>query len=157
MKGARAVRIRPIGETEFEVVGRMWQESMHRAYTWLRPDQFHPLDEALRYFTGTICVECEVFIAVRGDEIVGVLALDEQIVDHLFVHPDHWRSGIGTLLLEHAMELRPEGLQLVTLQRNERARRFYEAHGFVVTKTGTSPPPESEPDVWYAWRSKRKG
>ena len=47
----------------------------------------------------------------------------------------------------------PGELALVTLQRNARARLFYEKRGFVVSKVGVSPAPESEPDVWYAWRA----
>ena len=53
--------------------------------------------------------------------------------------------------LERAKTLHPVSLELVTLQRNERARRFYESRGFVTTKFGISPPPESEPDVHYRW------
>jgi hypothetical protein len=42
-------------------------------------------------------------------------------------------------------------LRLVTLQRNDRARRFYEHRGFAAYEFGRSPPPEDEPDVWYRW------
>ena len=85
------------------------------------------------------------------DRIVGVLALEGDWLDHLFIAPGSWEIGIGSALLDHAKRLRPSGLTLVTLQRNERARRFYEARGFVTTKLGVSPPPESEPDIYYAW------
>jgi hypothetical protein len=43
-------------------------------------------------------------------------------------------------------------LGLFTHQRNEKARRFYEARGFVAVRFGMSPPPENEPDVRYEWR-----
>ena len=61
------------------------------------------------------------------------------------------RCGVGTALLRKAAELSPDGLRLFTFQRNERARSFYEKHGFRVVKFGTSPPPENEPDVEYRW------
>jgi len=129
----------------------MWQDSQRAAYTWFREDQRHPFEEALTFFRESICDRCEVWLAIEGDRVVGMLALEGAYVDHLFVHPDFWGMRIGSLLLDHAKSLHPGGLELVTLQRNERARRFYEARGFEVTRFGTSPPPENEPDVYYRW------
>jgi ribosomal protein S18 acetylase RimI-like enzyme len=55
-------------------------------------------------------------------------------------------------MIEHARSLSPSLLELHTHQRNERARRFYEQHSFSVVQLGVSPPPESEPDVFYRWQ-----
>jgi GNAT superfamily N-acetyltransferase len=55
-------------------------------------------------------------------------------VRSIFVHPDAWRTGVGSALLEHALEgLAAEGYRAATLWSfagNERANRFYEHHGF---------------------------
>jgi ribosomal protein S18 acetylase RimI-like enzyme len=52
----------------------------------------------------------------------------------LNVHPDVWRSGVGTALVERALELlAEEGYDEVTLwsfDDNERANAFYERLGF---------------------------
>jgi ribosomal protein S18 acetylase RimI-like enzyme len=52
----------------------------------------------------------------------------------IFVHPDAWRSGVGSALLEHAMsELAGQGYRAATLwsfDDNDRANGFYERHGF---------------------------
>lgn len=145
------VEIRRIRADEIDEAGRMWQRSMRDAYSWLRAEQLHPLEEALRFFRDAICVRCDVWVATAGARVVGVMALEGDVLQHLFIDPDHQRRGIGGRLLDVAMDLSPRHLSLVTLQRNTRARRFYEKRGFVATRTGTSPPPESEPDVWYAW------
>jgi GNAT superfamily N-acetyltransferase len=147
------LEVRRIRRDEIDETGRMWQRSQRAAYTWFRPEQFHPLEDALAYFRNTICEGRNVWVARYQGEVVGVLALDGEFLDHLFVDPDHQGRGIGSRLLEKAMSLNPERLKLVTLQRNQRARRFYEKRGFVVTKRGTSPPPESEPDIWYEWHA----
>lgn len=143
--------IRLMEPSEAGATARMWQDSQHAAYTWFRVDQRHPFDEALEFFRDSICRRCEVWVAVEQDRVVGLLALEGDCIDHLFVDPDRWGSGVGSRLLDRAKVLHPQGLELVTLQRNERARRFYEARGFVITKFGISPPPESEPDVCYRW------
>ncbi len=145
--------IRRIDASEIEATGRMWQASQRAAYTWFREDQRHPLDDALGFFRDSICESCEVWVAVEADRVIGMLALEGSTIDHLFVDPEVWGVGVGSLLLAHAKGLHPDGLELVTLQRNERARRFYESRGFVATKFGTSPPPENEPDVYYRWSS----
>ena len=144
--------VRSMRPDEAETTARMWQRSQRAAYTWFREDQRHPLDDAIAFFKDSICQRCEVYVAVdENQRILGVLALEGDFLDHLFIDPDFWAAGIGSALLDHAKRLRPAQLTLVTLQRNERARRFYESRGFMVTKLGVSPPPENEPDVHYEW------
>jgi len=143
--------IRLMEPSEIEATARMWQDSQRAAYTWFREDQRHPFGAALEFFRDSICKRCEVWVATEPNRVVGMLALEGDYIDHLFVAPDDWGIGIGSRLLDHAKVLHPQGLELVTLQRNERARRFYEARGFVTAKFGISPPPECEPDVYYRW------
>jgi ribosomal protein S18 acetylase RimI-like enzyme len=55
-------------------------------------------------------------------------------IERLYTHPRAWRRGAGRALLERAVEaLRAAGLEqawLVTEERNEGARRFYERVGW---------------------------
>lgn len=52
----------------------------------------------------------------------------------IYLHPDHWRQGIGTSLFRSAERmLRERGYSLISLwvlEANDAARRFYEAMGF---------------------------
>ncbi len=73
--------------------------------------------------------------AVAGPDREGhaVTAVGE--VSALYVHPDHWRRGVGTALLSSAVEhLRGDGFAqalLWVLATNVHARRFYESQGWV--------------------------
>ncbi len=70
-----------------------------------------------------------------------------------YVDPSAWRSGAGSLLLDHAKQRRPNGLKLWTFQRNALARAFYRGHGFVdVRETDGSANEEREPDVMLEWK-----
>jgi GNAT superfamily N-acetyltransferase len=83
-------------------------------------------------------------LAVVGERVAGLLShglsRDEDSprevgeVRALFVHPDHWRSGIGTALVANALErLRDDGCTEATLwsfRDNQRANAFYERQGF---------------------------
>ncbi len=55
-------------------------------------------------------------------------------LSRMFVDPEHWRRGIGSLLLDRAVEeMRKRGYrkaQLFTPKRNIRSRRFYERHAW---------------------------
>jgi GNAT superfamily N-acetyltransferase len=53
----------------------------------------------------------------------------------LYSHPDHWEQGHGSLVIEEVLNRVKAtgcpGCFLYVLRENERARRFYEKHGFV--------------------------
>jgi len=109
-------------------------------------------EQNLTFFREVIYVESQVWIAAEDATVLGLIALKDNEIDRLYVAPEFQRQGIGSALLDKARELSPEWLGLFTHQRNEKARRFYEARGFSAVRFGMSPPPESEPDVRYEWR-----
>ena len=54
-------------------------------------------------------------------------------LDHLFVHKDHQRRGIGTLLLEAIEAIaRREAMPILRTEASLTARPFFEAHGFAL-------------------------
>jgi ribosomal protein S18 acetylase RimI-like enzyme len=146
-----AIAVRRMREDEAAPACALWTRSKKRAFSWLAIEQAHTAAEDWAYFSGTVCQRCELWVALRGDRIVGMMALDGGHVDQLFVEPSDQGSGVGSALLAHAQALHPRGLSLFTFQRNERARAFYEARGFRAVRFGVSPAPESEPDVRYEW------
>ena len=52
----------------------------------------------------------------------------------LYVHPDYWGQGYGSALMEEVLNRMKTagypGCCLYVLRENNRARRFYEKHGF---------------------------
>ena len=54
-------------------------------------------------------------------------------LDHLFVHKDHQRRGIGTLLLTAIEAIaRREAIPVLRTEASLTARPFFEAHGFAL-------------------------
>ena len=151
MTGA-GVRVREATAQDHVAIVRVWHETKQDAYPYLPLEQGRSLEEDQGFFAGFIEPRCELWVALRGNAVVGFLALDGSYVDRLYVHPAEQRSGAGAALLAAARERSPEGLELHTHQENGSARAFYEKHGFVAVRFGTSPPPESAPDVEYHWR-----
>ena len=73
------------------------------------------------------------YVAVRWAETKPFVGDDEAGLKELYVHPDRWGEGVGGELLKRAIETLPDGIEAVlleTLDGNDRAAGFYEAHGF---------------------------
>lgn len=72
------------------------------------------------------------------DETKDFVGADEAGLKELYVDPAHWSAGVGTALLEAAVDLADDATALVleTLAGNDVGRRFYEARGF--ERRGTS-------------------
>jgi putative acetyltransferase len=114
------------------------------------PDLHTPEDD-LWFFRELVFPECEVWVAGE-DRLVGFCAYRTGWVDHLYVHPDVHRRGVGSALLSKAMESHPH-LNLWVFQKNAAAIRFYAARGFrLVDETDGRRNEEREPDALYEWR-----
>ncbi|WP_421710196.1 GNAT family N-acetyltransferase [Algihabitans sp.] len=84
--------------------------------------------------------------------IVGFFALVDDDLEQLYVHPEFYRRGIGSRLLDKAKTLSLRRLRLFTFQRNGRARAFYEAKSFtMIDSSDGSRNEEREPDCFYEW------
>jgi ribosomal protein S18 acetylase RimI-like enzyme len=62
--------------------------------------------------------------------MAGFIALVEGHIDQLYVDPSHQRCGIGSTLLDRALESSGGPVTLHVFEGNKPARRFYEQHGF---------------------------
>lgn len=132
------------------------------AGVWLRsfaaalPDVVRPRsdDEVRDYFRHVLVPLRETWVAgAAGEGVVGVLVLEGEELDQLYLEPG-WRGrGLGDRFVRLAKERSPTGLSLWTFQVNTPAHRFYERHGFTaVERTDGSGNEEREPDVRYRWR-----
>ena len=146
--------IRPFrNDDEIDTV-RVWHRAGRAAYTYLPGWQAFTLEGAGQVFRDVIRAQCEIWVGTKDDRIVAYLAMNGSYIDRMYVDPDHWRQGWGAQLIAHAKSISPKRLELHTHQENHVARKLYEKHGFRAVKFGTSPPPESAPNVEYHWMQK---
>jgi ribosomal protein S18 acetylase RimI-like enzyme len=144
-------RIRKFRDTdEADVVG-VWYRSGMAAYTYLPTWQAMTLEQARWVWTNIIRPKCTIWVGTLDEQIVAYLAMHGSYIDRLYVDPAEWRKGWGTRFVNLAKQLSPQGLELHTHVENLAARALYERHGFKAVRFGTSPPPESAPDVEYHW------
>lgn len=146
-----SLHLREYQDSDLEMVVRMWHDSKRAAYKYVPVQQAYTLDDDRSFFLDVIIRKCDVWLAEQASQIDGMLAINGDLVDQLFVRTGKWGQGIGAALINHAQLLSPSALRAYTFQKNLRARGFYEKNGFKAIKFGISPPPENEPDVLYAW------
>lgn len=94
----------------------------------------------------------EIWVAVRADEHLGLVMVEGEWLNLLFVHPDRAARGVGAALIDLVKALRPGGFGLRVHQDNERAQGFYRRHGLVeLERTDGSSYDDGEPDLQMAW------
>jgi putative acetyltransferase len=134
---------------DMDTAAAVHRVSFDRALPWLA--RLHTPAEDRAFYRDQVFKSCEVWGAERQSKLVGIIAFRQDWIDQLYVLPDAQGHGVGSDLLEVAQGAFPL-LNLWTFQRNLRARRFYEANGFVVVReTDGADNEEKEPDVLYRW------
>jgi ribosomal protein S18 acetylase RimI-like enzyme len=144
--------IRPYRPEDFDPVTILWRISREKSLPEFQQRKGHFFFEDQDYFRDHVLKDDKVFVVELDHRPVAFMAMRDDFIDHLYVHPAYQKREIGKALLDHARQLSPQHVWLYTLQINTKARSFYEKNGFIAEKFGISPPPENEPDVEYHWR-----
>jgi ribosomal protein S18 acetylase RimI-like enzyme len=134
-----------------DAIAETFNASFETLLTFL-PD-LHTRDERRHFINDLVPLNHELWIAEDDGRVVGLAAIGETTLGHIYVHPDVQDRGLGTALLDKTKEQRPDGFSLWTFPANERACRFYERHGLRPIEYGDgSGNEEGLPDVRYEWR-----
>jgi GNAT superfamily N-acetyltransferase len=115
--------------------------------------RLHTVEETRRFMSEIVPRDHEIWVAEEDGRVVGLAAIGEDTLGHLYVHPDAQGRGIGSALLDKTKGLRPKGFTLWTFRQNDRACSFYERRGLrAVRFTDGSRNEEKLPDVQYERR-----
>ncbi len=136
--------IRPAVPADALAIGRVHVRSWQSGYAGILPAErlaaLRPEERAARYVldgSGPL----RTFVADEEGAIVGLLGVGSErglgLLGGLYVDPDHWRSGIGSALLQTArtefVRAGHETAALWVLAGNKHAARFYRAHAWAPT------------------------
>jgi GNAT superfamily N-acetyltransferase len=146
-----ALSLRPAEPKDADAIADVFIAARKASMPFL-PD-LHTDEETREWIRDVVLQRDEVWVAAAGDRVDGFLAMNGDILDHLYVAPRLHGGGVGSALLAKAKQLRPEGFRLWVFQRNVQARGFYEARGLrVVELNDGSENEENEPDAVYEWK-----
>lgn len=142
------MRLRPALATDAPAMGELHILAM-RTLTFL--PQLHGVEEAQAWMADEILPTHAAWVAEVDGAVVGYIAIRDDWIEQLYVHPDRHGQGIGAALLDHVLAMGPPR-QLWTFQQSARARGFYESRGFrAVQFTDGEGNEEKTPDVRYLW------
>lgn len=104
----------------------LWEASVRASHHFLTADEisyYKPL--VLKY----ALPESELYGIIHKQRLAGFIGIRSDKIEMLFVHPDFFGQGLGTLLLKHALhELNCTKIDVN--EENPKAYQFYLKHGF---------------------------
>jgi GNAT superfamily N-acetyltransferase len=136
-----------------ETLAAIQEEASRAGVPHVYPPELYPFPREAVRDRWRRYTEAGGWAVLAGDD--AFVAVDEPWLEAIYVRPAAWGSGVAGALHDAAVaELRARGVErarLWVLERNERARRFYEGRGW--QPDGTSRVVEFPPhpvDLGYA-------
>ncbi|MET3937555.1 ribosomal protein S18 acetylase RimI-like enzyme [Paenibacillus sp. PvP094] len=128
---------------------KMWRESKEQA---IGQKEIHSFEDHVFYLNNILVQDNKVYIAIDTSEeqVVGILACNENWVNQLYIHTQFQGKGIGKKLLDHAKQCSEGRLFLYTFEVNKKAQQFYERNGFRIIGRGNDNE-EKLDDIKYEW------
>jgi GNAT superfamily N-acetyltransferase len=149
------MRTRRLQLHDMDAAARVHRAAFDHALPWLTG--LHTPEEDRWFYRERMFKTCTLWGAFDDKAITGVIAFRGDWIEQLYVLPEAQGQGVGSALLDVAKRV-SERLQLWTFQRNARARRFYEARGFVLAEqTDGADNEEKEPVARYLWTRAEDG
>jgi GNAT superfamily N-acetyltransferase len=143
--------LRRAGAVDVGALARIHLDA-RRAAEGCFPPAVHQDSELAPHLLTEVLPKAEAWLAELNDEAVGMLVLESDFIEQLYVTPSFQGQGIGAALLEHAKAQRPLGLRLWVFVSNEPARAFYARRGFVaIGSSDGSANEEGAPDLLLGW------
>lgn len=134
-------KIDSVKKEEYLKIIEVWEASVRATHHFLK-------EEDIAYFKPMILdqyldlVELSS-VRLENNEIVGFLGVSEKNMEMLFLHPDHIGQGLGSMLVNYAIE-KYQVNKVDVNEDNERAVAFYKHLGFVV-KSRSPLDPQGKP------------
>ena len=146
------IALRRATESDARAAADLWLRAREAAVGAI-PPPVHDDKDVRAWFASHVVRDTELWLAEDAEsKLAGILVLDGQWLDQLYVEPTMTGRGVGSKLVELAKRARPEGLRLWTFASNVGAQRFYERHCFVaIRRTDGRDNEEGAPDILYAW------
>lgn len=142
------VHLRPASQTDAGRVGAILSAFVDDT-DWM--PRVHTRAEDLAH-AGTLIDRGWVTVVESEGTVQGFLALEDQVVQSLYIAAPLHGRGLGAALLNNA-KAGLDRLTLWTFAANTGAQRFYAKHGFAeLQRTDGARNDEGLPDIEYEWR-----
>lgn len=126
--------IREIKNTDFDVLRKLFLKERQDTFFWLDPTEFK-LEDFEKHIKGEL-----VLVAIDQEIPVGFISIwmPNNFIHHFYVDQKYQGKGIGTLLLNAAIQKTLLPITLKCLEENTKAVAFYRKKGFIEKERGPS-------------------
>ena len=126
--------IREIKNTDFDVLRKLFLKERQDTFFWLDPTEFK-LDDFEKHIKGEL-----VLVAIDQEIPVGFISIwmPNNFIHHFYVDQKYQGKGVGTLLLNAAIQKTLLPITLKCLEENTKAVAFYRKKGFIEKERGPS-------------------
>jgi len=115
-------------EADAAALLRIWLRSVRASHAFLTESEIQSLLPVVR---DQVLPSLDLWILCDDASApIGFMGVGERSIEALFIDPDHFRSGGGTLLVEFAKRRQTRPLHVDVNEQNPDAVKFYEAMGF---------------------------
>jgi ribosomal protein S18 acetylase RimI-like enzyme len=128
LSGGPQLLFRPLVAGDVKAISGVHHRACLIAYRFM--NWRYPIDEVERWYSGKFAEWTWTLAAFEADAMAGFIALRGSHIDQLYVDPAHQRRGIGSLLLDQAVDTTLGRITLDVFEENIGARAFYGKHGF---------------------------
>lgn len=128
------IAVRNGNHSDIEQLLELWLAGSRQAHCFVTPSDWETHYDMVR----ELLPKAKIFVAEYAGRIAGFVGMRDKYIAGLFVAEDCRGKGIGKALLECCKRERSR-LILQVYAKNERAVRFYEREGFLITKAQRNP------------------
>ena len=121
-----------ITESNVDIAGKIHAESWQDSHKSFCSEEFvarHTAQAQASYIRAQIAAGKDFYMLI-DQEPVGIVSVQDNLIENLYVLPNEQRKGYGSMLLQHALDCCSGVLSLWILSNNNRAYAFYKKHGF---------------------------
>lgn len=122
-----------ITENNIGDAGKIHSESWKESHKSFCSEEFvarHTEEAQTEYIRSEIAKGKDFYMLVNHKP-VGIVSLQNSLIENLYVLPTEQRKGYGTMLLQYALQQCNGIPSLWILSNNDRANAFYKKYGFV--------------------------
>lgn len=111
-----------------EAMLALWEGAVLKSHDFLSEADFQDIKAEVH---GIDFTALQVFCVLKENEVLGFMGVLYEKVEMLFIHPKHFREGLGQALLNFAVK-ELQAKEVDVNEQNTKALRFYERFGFEV-------------------------
>ena len=119
--------IRKLPNGDIDRVADIWLKTNLKAHYFISNQYWKSNYELVK----EMMLQSEVYVFEVDKMIQGVVGLNDEYIEGIFISDEMQSCGIGKLLLDYIKD-KKERLQLNVYQKNARAISFYQREGFII-------------------------